>query len=137
MVPTTYYKRKEAGVCTKCGKRPPMEGKTVCRSCMGYIVRRKRTTKHEQKLELINALGGSCPCGYNKNMAALTFHHIDPTKKESKRFYTYWSRYLEVGADAFRKEVRLSCENCHRETHHPELNMKKLISINIIKDSSR
>lgn len=35
------------------------------------------------KLKAIKYKGGKCEiCGYNKNTAALEFHHIDPTQKD-------------------------------------------------------
>lgn len=37
----------------------------------------------KRKLELIESRGGKCEvCGYDKNIAALEFHHINPDEKE-------------------------------------------------------
>ena len=33
MSQSTYYKRKERGVCNICGKRKPVEGKLICQDC--------------------------------------------------------------------------------------------------------
>lgn len=33
MSQSTYYKRKERGVCTRCGKTKPVEGKLMCQEC--------------------------------------------------------------------------------------------------------
>ena len=30
---TLYKKRKEAGVCVECGRRPPRDGKRTCEEC--------------------------------------------------------------------------------------------------------
>lgn len=36
-----------------------------------------------RKLKLIDYKGGKCElCGYNKNIAALEFHHLNPSLKE-------------------------------------------------------
>src|SRR5262245_31542872 len=38
-----------------------------------------------RKLDLIKAAGGCCSvCGYQKNLAALAFHHTDSEKKDFK-----------------------------------------------------
>ena len=61
--------------------------------------------------------GGCCSlCGYNKNPAALEFHHLDPNKKESKVIGSTSS--LEKQREEAKKCI-LVCANCHREIHHP------------------
>lgn len=44
-----YQKRKAAGICTKCGKVPPVPGKTRCVECSNerkrYDAARKKYTK--------------------------------------------------------------------------------------------
>src|SRR5262249_52886826 len=45
-----------------------------------YISQQRRG--NERRAKLIQSKGGQCEmCGYEKNQAALSFHHIDPTKK--------------------------------------------------------
>jgi len=58
---------------------------------------------------------GCAICGYNKNAAALDFHHLDPNEKE-----------LKIGnphaVERLLKEIEkciVLCANCHREIHHP------------------
>lgn len=76
----------------------------------------------KRKLELIKLKGGKCKkCGYNKNTAALDFHHIDPNEKEikldiRKLANTKMSKLIEEVS-----KCDLLCANCHRETHHPDL----------------
>ena len=74
---------------------------------------RKRT-----KLKLIEYKGGKCEiCGYNKCIAALEFHHLDPNEKDftisgsSKSF-----EHLKEEVD----KCILVCANCHRELHYKE-----------------
>ena len=61
--------------------------------------------------------GGKCSiCGYNKNPAALDFHHPDPLLKESNIIGT------TASLDKQRAETSkciLVCSNCHREIHNP------------------
>jgi hypothetical protein len=89
----------------------------------------------KRKIELIERKGGCCiKCGYNKNISALEFHHIDPTKKD----YQLDVRKLSNSKmEDLVKEVEkcdLLCANCHRETHSPNLEMDKVILL--VKDIS-
>lgn len=72
---------------------------------------------------MLNIKVGKCEkCGYDKCIAALEFHHIDPSQKDFqiskiKRFSIY-----DIG-DEVRNELtkcQLLCCNCHRETHFLE-----------------
>lgn len=77
----------------------------------------------ERKLLLIDLLGGSCnKCGYNKNLAALAFHHKDPASKSySLGLDSIFNRSL----DSLKEEVskcELLCHNCHAEHHNPRFN---------------
>jgi hypothetical protein len=58
-------------------------------------------------------------CGYNKNHAALCFHHIEPTLKS---FQIDLRRCSNSSWDNLSKEVskcQLLCLNCHAELHNP------------------
>ena len=70
------------------------------------------------------ARGGKCEkCSYDKNIAALQFHHRNPEDKS----FTLDARTIECKSDEevieeFNK-CDLLCANCHMELHHPELIM--------------
>lgn len=72
--------------------------------------------RNRQKQKAVEFFGGKCQiCGYNKSLAALTFHHIDPSKKE-------WSpsRVMSYKWEIVIKELEkcmLLCHNCHQELH--------------------
>jgi len=75
--------------------------------------------------------GNKCEiCGYNKNLAALHFHHQNPSQKEFKLdarnlSNRTWERLIEES-----KKCKLLCSNCHAEEHNPELyleNVQKII----------
>lgn len=80
---------------------------------------RDRALRRKTKLILI--MGGKCSvCGYNKNFAALSFHHINPKIKSMNLdcrtlSNNSWPVIMEEA-----KKCILLCENCHREIHHPE-----------------
>jgi uncharacterized protein YbjQ (UPF0145 family) len=71
--------------------------------------------RRRQKERLIEEFGGRCQrCGYNRCIAALEFHHIDPKTKEfgiAQKGRT--NSYEKALAEA--KKCVLLCANCHRE----------------------
>lgn len=85
----------------------------------------------KRKYEAIVARGGKCEvCGYNKNIAALEFHHKNPDQKEFQLDMRHFSNNsLEKLQNELDKCILL-CANCHRETHNEDLfinNISELI----------
>ena len=80
----------------------------------------QRVLRVAKKKILVDELGGVCEiCGYNKNLAAFTFHHKNRKEKEMNL-----SRMSGRCLNRQRKEAsvcRLLCANCHAELHHPDL----------------
>ena len=81
----------------------------------------------KRKLELILYKGGKCEvCGYNHNIAALEFHHINPDTKEFQLDMRHLSNTsldkLKVESD----KCKLLCANCHRELHNQDLTLEKV-----------
>ena len=61
--------------------------------------------------------GGKCQiCGYNKCMAALEFHHLNPNEKDFQiaNFYTRNWKDIKKELD----KCILLCANCHREVEN-------------------
>lgn len=85
---------------------------------------------YKRKLELVNLLGGSCKyCGYDKNLAALEFHHRDPNGKESQLdMRTLSNRSMSYILEEVKK-CDLLCSNCHREYHNPETAIEQIKKI--------
>jgi len=77
----------------------------------------------ERKMYFVNQLGGKCQCcGYNKNLAALTFHHINP---DDKSFGLDTRKMTNTKMESLQHEVnkcKLVCFNCHMEEHYPTQN---------------
>ena len=99
-------------------------------------IKRKRDSNHSsqvykcqrdrailRKIEFIKLKGGECElCGYNKNIASLCFHHLDPNQKE---FGIDARKMSNTNMEDLLKEVnkcQLLCHNCHQEIHNPSLN---------------
>lgn len=116
--------------CQICGKTIPNSVKTktkgrICGDC------RSKYKKLKAKMMAVEYKGGKCEkCGYNKSLAALDFHHIDPCKKD---FNIGSSIALGLSWETVKKELDkciLLCSNCHREEHNLN-NNKKLLTLNI------
>lgn len=104
--------------CIKCGREYQYRSgagynKKLCRSCSTSRYR----VNH--KLMCVEYKGGKCVrCGYNKCLAAMHFHHVEPNKKDfriSGNHTASWER-LKPELD---KTVIL-CANCHAEQHKHE-----------------
>lgn len=86
----------------------------------------RKNNKIELKIECINYLGGKCSkCGYNKNLAAIDFHHLNPNSKEDTI-----SNLIQKGSiknfNDIKKELDkcvILCKNCHSELHYPNCNL--------------
>ena len=77
--------------------------------------------RQRRKVWAVEAFGGKCGvCGYDKSIAALEFHHLDPNEKDFAPSGKSCSREVFVGE--LRKCVML-CSNCHREHHAGELDL--------------
>jgi len=81
-----------------------------------------------RKLQLLNTSGGRCAiCGYNKNLAALVFHHTDTAEKDFKLdMRSLSNRKLEPVLAEITKCI-LVCANCHAEIHNPRLALDLLL----------
>jgi len=75
------------------------------------------------KKEAVDYLGGKCSkCGYDKSLAALDFHHLDPSKKEDGIGNLIWKNH-SMNFTKLKKELDkcvILCKNCHAVEHNPE-----------------
>lgn len=95
--------------CSYC-KKSFNYGGLNCRTCISKIRR------YKAKLKSVEYLGGKrVKCGYNKHIAALEFHHIDPSNKDYL-IGDLKNRKWEKIVKELDKCVLL-CSNCHRIEH--------------------
>ena len=120
---TNKFNKKTHKVCSKCNNVKEIvefytTGKKIqslCKKCNNiYSIERWR----KRKIMMVKEFGGGCEiCGYNKNVASLTFHHREPKIKEVS-----WTKLKLRSMDKIRNELKkcqLLCRNCHGEVHHP------------------
>src|SRR6266511_1020030 len=83
-----------------------------CKQCRADAVQRRR---RKGKQILVEEAGGKCVlCGYHRCIAALEFHHRDPSQKS----FGLAQRGITRALEQVRKEARkciLLCSNCHAE----------------------
>lgn len=74
----------------------------------------------QRKIQLVEACGGRCSsCGYDKNYAALCFHHLRDKRYEitlRKMSNSTWEDILEEASRCV-----LLCHNCHMDVHYPHM----------------
>lgn len=88
--------------------------------CSRRCVNRDKVRRWRQRVKerAVAYKGGSCErCGYDRCVAALTFHHRDPTTKSfgiaEKGVTRSWKRVKEE-----LDKCDLLCANCHAEVEH-------------------
>jgi len=86
-----------------------------CKKCRSASVTKYRT---KMKIKAVQYKGGKCErCGYDRSIAALEFHHKDPTQKDFEISTTGCTRSWEkIKAEV--NKCELLCANCHREIHN-------------------
>ena len=100
--------------CLKCKNR------STNNKHLNYKAQQERGLKN--RLTLIKLKGNKCSeCDYNKNIAALCFHHRD---KSTKNFQIDLRKCSNTKFEILLEEVEkcdLLCHNCHMELHNPDL----------------
>jgi hypothetical protein len=102
-------------VCQRHGEtRFVLEGRGYYR-CTRCRAQRVAERRRRVKAELVAEAGGHCAvCGYNRCIAALSFHHLDPAEKS----FGVARGGVTLGIARMREEARkcvLLCANCHAE----------------------
>jgi transposase-like protein len=102
-------------VCPRHGttqfRRRPDGGWRCLRCRADAVTARRRAVKSA----LVADAGGACAmCGYDRSLAALQFHHVDPSGKDFHIAQRGIARSLSAARDEAAKCVLL-CANCHAE----------------------
>jgi hypothetical protein len=87
-------------------------GSYRCKRCRSDAVARRR---RKVKATLVAEAGGACCiCGYNRDMRALHFHHLEPSQKR----HEINAKGVAIALEKLRVEAQkrvLLCSNCHAE----------------------
>ena len=80
-----------------------------------------------KKLQILLEKGCKCAkCGYDKNMSALCFHHVN---MEEKSMNLDIRNFAAQNIDKLREEANkciVLCHNCHMELHHSDNEVSQL-----------
>jgi hypothetical protein len=113
--------------CTGCGKQLVGRQRKFCGTwCknrdtnsrhQNYVAQQNRGVRRKKKLLELKGLACSS-CGYEKNYAALTFHHTTDDKAFALDLRNLSNRsWNEICKEA--DKCIVLCANCHAETHNP------------------
>jgi hypothetical protein len=123
-------------VCNACGQEKELNEfysngkqangkikyKPSCKQCSNKTSTIKKNQIIAEYLYSVNREYKCEICGYNKNYAAIEFHHI----KESEKVYEIGSISKSIAKDKFFEILKteipkciILCANCHREWHNP------------------
>lgn len=109
---TSIENRRTSKICLICLKEFRNKG-NVCSSC------RVNWKKYEVKKLAVEYKGSSCQsCDYNLCIASLTFHHIDPTKKDFSIGGNHTRTFNSIKEEL--DKCILLCQNCHSALHYNE-----------------
>lgn len=85
-----------------------------------------------RRCRLIMDAGGRCArCGYRRNLAALTWHHIEAAKKSFNLDAHALSNRSRAEILSEVAKCILLCANCHAEERFPELALTAMSLHNI------
>lgn len=121
--------------CKVCNKKLINKQRKYCsRKCQNQCTNLKHQNYEsqqkrglERKIYFIKKLGSKCSnCGYDKNYAALQFHHLDPKIKERgldlRKLSNSNIKKILLEID----KCILLCSNCHFEVHNPRFQKELL-----------
>jgi hypothetical protein len=116
-----YYEKHREKILARCKKRYEGNTEKMRQDRKDYYNANKDKARERSRKEFAQVRGifaklkssGCILCGYNKCVAALEFHHLDPSKKEHKLSQV---RSLETIMRETAKCIVI-CANCHREIH--------------------
>lgn len=114
-------KNNEFKLCPKCNISKPKsdfyqstKSSSYCKSC---LIKSNSQRQRNTKRLSIEYKGGKCSiCGYDKCVAALDFHHINPEEKDKDYFNMRGGLTDDLKTEL--DKCVLLCANCHREVHH-------------------
>jgi hypothetical protein len=129
---TINRKKREHTHCIICNSKLKESQLKFCsKACKGanayqnnpnwYPAQKQRGIDRKKELALLK--GGKCEsCGYDKNLAALEFHHRDPKNKVSELDSRVLSNRKWDFILGEAEKCLLLCSNCHREHHCDDFN---------------
>lgn len=101
---TGYNRPKKDGTRTKVYKPD-------CKDCANA----KWKQRFYDKLERAGVVWKCQECGYDRCVAAIEFHHLDPNEKDFVIAHAWTASFDRILAEI--SKCAILCANCHREVH--------------------
>jgi hypothetical protein len=113
---TRSNKRRNAGVCTRCGLRPRESGK-LCPSCRVRVKVLRQRSSRAFKMEVMRHYGGCvCACCGETELSFLTLDHINGNGKADRKSLGVLSGamfYRAIRRLGYPAGLQVLCANCH------------------------
>lgn len=93
--------------------------KSKCKSCQTVYDQVLYIAKIEGALSESGRRYECEVCGYDKNTAALCFHHLDPSEKDFEITNAKTASLAKLKIEI--EKCVVLCSNCHMEEHYPHL----------------
>lgn len=101
----------------KCKDEYYANGKSLHTHCKTCVKKKVIERQREIKKKVVQYMGGKCiDCGYDKHLAALQIHHLNPSIKDPN-FTQFKTRKFDVRFEKELKSCVLLCANCHAVRH--------------------
>lgn len=118
-----HREEKNTKFCSKCETKKDKshfykKGKTglssYCKPCAALV---DKIARQEKKLKLAQHTSTEClVCHYDKCIAALEYHHLDPSTKKFQISQGWNRSFKEILKEA--QKCVVLCSNCHKELHY-------------------
>ena len=88
---------------------------SYCRECENQRSNKKKLVRrNERKKQFIELMGGQCQhCGYKESLAAMTFHHVNPSEKDKAPATLMDTAFPWQEVCMELDKCVLLCSNCH------------------------
>lgn len=115
-------KNKRAGMCSECGREPPVDGGTLGESCREKRREYQRRRRAGWRRRVHEAYGGACSCCGEDESLFLTIDHVNGGGRDHMRDlnsgeYGASRFYLWLIDHDFPSEFQLLCFNCNSGKH--------------------
>lgn len=111
-----YYRLKNSGICTQCGKSPAIRA-GICQPCRVRIQKRDlvRTKKRyaESRSLVHEHYGGKCSCCNESEPLFLEIDHINNNGSEHRRKIGK-NLYPWIVRNGYPGDLQLLCSNCNQ-----------------------
>jgi hypothetical protein len=121
-----YQELKKAGLCPQCGKRRPIPGRAICKTCCAkkrswHENNRERSNENAARLrrrlwdQVLEAYGQRCACCGETMVEFLTVDHVDGggQKHRASLGGTMAALLRWIIKHGFPRSIRILCMNCN------------------------